>query len=124
MQTDVRLPFLCAVGGTNFFLGKRALKSIDICWNASIFALCCDTKNHAPCAVMVNLKRKEVISSMKKLISLALCLALALAFAAGCKKKEEAPAPAAEQAAPAAPAAPAQAPMSSATAPAAPAEQK
>jgi hypothetical protein len=99
-----------------------SLKSVDICKNASIFALCCDTKNQALRAVMVNLKRKEVISSMKKLISLALCLALALAFAAGCKKKEEAPAPAAEQAAPAAPAAPAQAPMSSAkAAPAAPA---
>ena len=33
---------------------------------------------------------------MKKLISLALCFSLALVFAAGCKKKEEAPAPAAE----------------------------
>jgi hypothetical protein len=51
-------------------------------------------------------KRKEVIPSMKKLLSLVLCLIIALAFAAGCKKKE---------------AAPAQAPMTSAAAPAAPA---
>ncbi|MBI1920461.1 MAG: hypothetical protein HYS23_05180 [Geobacter sp.] len=64
---------------------------------------------------------------MKKLISLALCLVFALAFTAGCKKKEEAPAPAAEQTAPVqapmtakAPAAPEAAPA----APAAPAEKK
>jgi uncharacterized lipoprotein YajG len=61
-------------------------------------------------------KGKEVIMSMKKLISLALCLVIALAFAAGCKKKEEAMAPAPEVAAPAPEAA--QAPMSSAAAPA------
>jgi hypothetical protein len=73
-----------------------------------------------------NQKRKEVIMSMKKLLSFALCLVIAMAFAAGCKKKEEAPpAPAPEAAAPA----PAQAPMSSvkapeaAPAPAAPAEK-
>jgi preprotein translocase subunit SecY len=59
-------------------------------------------------------KGKEVIMSMKKLISLALCLVIALAFAAGCKKKEEAMAPA-ETAAPAPEAA--MAPMSSATTP-------
>jgi hypothetical protein len=60
-----------------------------------------------------NQKRKEVITSMKKLISLAACLIIALAFTAGCKKKtEEAPAPAPEAAAPAP-----QAPMSSAKAP-------
>jgi hypothetical protein len=67
-------------------------------------------------------KGKEVILSMKKLISFALCLVIALAFAAGCKKKEEAPVPAPEAAAPAPEAAPAQAPMSSAAAPEAPAE--
>ncbi|MDD3294629.1 MAG: hypothetical protein PHG20_08095 [Geobacteraceae bacterium] len=69
-----------------------------------------------------NQKRKEVIMSMKKLLSFALCLVIAMAFAAGCKKKEEAPpAPAPEAAAPAP--APEQAPMSSVKAPeAAPAE--
>jgi uncharacterized lipoprotein YajG len=36
-----------------------------------------------------NQKRKEVITSMKKLISLVLCLVIALAFVVGCKKKEE-----------------------------------
>ncbi|WP_230198984.1 MULTISPECIES: hypothetical protein [Geotalea] len=65
-----------------------------------------------------NQKRKEVISSMKKLISLALCLALALAFAAGCKKKEEAPVEPAKTEAPAA--APVQEPMTAKSAPAAP----
>jgi hypothetical protein len=64
-----------------------------------------------------NQKRKEVIMSMKKLISFALCLTLALAFA-GCKPKEEAPKPAE---APKAEAPAAQKPMSSAQAPAAPA---
>ena len=72
-------------------------------------------KNHAHCATDGNQKRKEVISSMKKLISLALCLALALAFAAGCKKKEEAPV---EPAKTEAPAAPVQAPMTAKSAPA------
>ena len=32
------------------------LKTVDICLNASIFDFCCHTKNHALCAVMVNLK--------------------------------------------------------------------
>ncbi len=72
-----------------------------------------------PCALRYdgNQKRKEVIKSMKKLISFALCLTLALAFA-GCKPKEEAPKPA--EAPKAEAPAPAQKPMSSAKAPAAP----
>ena len=83
-----------------------------------------------PCALRYNgnQKRKEVITSMKKLISLALCLGLALAFAAGCKKKEEAPAPAApavEQKAPEQkPMSSAKAPEAAPAAPAAPAEKK
>jgi hypothetical protein len=95
--------------------------------------------HYKKCAVRsnVNQKKSEVISSMKKLISLALCLGLALALSAGCKKKEEAPAEAPKATEQAAPAAPAQAPMSSAkaapgstttttttTTPAAPAEKK
>jgi hypothetical protein len=91
----------------------RGQKNLDISIKASIFANCLLLKKPRALRGFGNQKRKEVITSMKKLISLALCLVIALAFVAGCKKKEEAPpAPAPEAAAPA------QAPMTSAAAPA------
>ncbi len=67
-----------------------------------------------------NQKRKEVIMSMKKMLSFALCLAFVLTFVAGCPKPQEKPATPPEAAQPAPPAQPATSSVKAPEAPKAP----